>query len=70
MDLFDHKAKDLLSNTAPLAAKMRPAHLEEIVGQEKVIGEGTPLRNTIQNNNIPSFILWGSPGTGKTSLAN
>ena len=70
MDLFDHKAKDLLSNSAPLAARMRPVNLGEIVGHDEIIGEGTPLRKSILHNNIPSFILWGPPGTGKTSLAN
>ena len=70
MNLFDHKAKKILSHTAPLAARMRPINLEEMVGHDKVIGEGTPLRNSILKGNLPSFILWGPPGTGKTSLAN
>ena len=70
MDLFEHKAEDLLSTSAPLAARMRPINLEDIIGHEEIIGVDTPLWKSISNNNIPSFILWGPPGTGKTSLAN
>lgn len=54
----------------PLAARMRPDSLDEIVGQKKLLAEGKILRNFIENDDVPSMILWGPPGIGKTSLAN
>ncbi|MBV6497699.1 MAG: replication-associated recombination protein A [Acidobacteria bacterium ACB1] len=53
----------------PLANRIRPKTLEEFVGQEHLVGEGKPLRLAIENGHIFSFILWGTPGTGKTTLA-
>jgi putative ATPase len=53
----------------PLAARMRPRTLDEIVAQEKVIGQGTTLRALIERDELRSAILWGPPGTGKTSIA-
>ena len=53
----------------PLAARMRPVDLSEFVGQEHVIGEGRVLRKAIDAGQVPSMILWGPPGTGKTTLA-
>ena len=61
--LFEHDAP------APLAARMRPRTLAEYVGQEHIIGEGHVLRRAIENDTVPSLILWGPPGTGKTTLA-
>lgn len=52
----------------PLAARMRPRRLEEFVGQERVLGRGTPLRDAIERGNVGSLILWGPPGSGKTTL--
>ncbi len=61
--LFEHDAP------APLAARMRPRTLAEYVGQEHIVGEGRALRRAIENDTVPSMILWGPPGTGKTTLA-
>jgi putative ATPase len=57
------------SRHAPLAARMRPRTLAEYVGQTHIIGEGRPLRGAIERGNLGSIILWGPPGTGKTTLA-
>lgn len=54
----------------PLAERMRPRSLEDYVGQQHLMGEGAILRNIIETGNVPSFILWGPPGVGKTSIAS
>jgi putative ATPase len=54
----------------PLAARMRPRTLDEFVGQEDLLGEGRLLRRAIERDEVPSMILWGPPGTGKTTLAS
>ena len=54
----------------PLAERMRPQNLDEFVGQEHIIGSNGPLRKSILSGSIPSMILWGPPGVGKTTLAN
>src|SRR5215213_10853430 len=53
----------------PLAARMRPRSLEEFVGQEHLVGERGPLRRSVARGHLSSTLLWGPPGTGKTSLA-
>jgi putative ATPase len=53
----------------PLAARMRPRSLDEFVGQEQIIGPGRVLRRAIESDRVPSMVLWGPPGTGKTTLA-
>lgn len=55
--------------SAPLAARMRPRTLDEIVGQEHILGQGKTLRKAIEADRLPSLILWGPPGSGKTTLA-
>ncbi|MDD5397000.1 MAG: replication-associated recombination protein A [Candidatus Moranbacteria bacterium] len=54
---------------APLADRMRPRNLEDFFGQQELIGESSFLRQAIKNDNVPSMILWGPPGSGKTTLA-
>lgn len=56
--------------TKPLAEILRPVSLDDYIGQEHLIGEGAILRKAIMENNVPSMILWGPPGVGKTTLAN
>jgi ATPase related to the helicase subunit of the Holliday junction resolvase len=68
MELFDNFEKNKLNN-APLADRIRPEILEDFVGQEKIIGQGKPLRQAIENDELQSIILWGPPGSGKTTLA-
>ncbi len=59
-----------MNKAAPLAERMRPATLDALHGQEHLTGKGSILRNAIEHGNIPSMILWGQPGTGKTTIAN
>ncbi|MGI8968912.1 MAG: replication-associated recombination protein A [Chloroflexota bacterium] len=58
-----------VASRIPLAARMRPARLEEFVGQEHILGPASSLRRSIESDRIPSMILWGPPGSGKTTLA-
>lgn len=70
MDLFTHAMNERLQAEAPLAARMRPRTLEEYVGQEPILGPGKLLRRAIEADRLfASIILWGPPGTGKTTLA-
>lgn len=55
---------------SPLAEQLRPQSLEDYMGQEHIVGKGAILRNSIESGNIPSMILWGPPGVGKTTLAH
>jgi putative ATPase len=69
MDLFDAHREQQLTTRAPLATRMRPRTLDELVGQEHVVGAGTLLRRAIEADRLSSLILWGPPGAGKTTLA-
>jgi putative ATPase len=69
MDLFDESGSESLSRRAPLAERLRPKTLEEVVGQPHLTGESGPLRAAVERGRIDSLILWGPPGTGKTTLA-
>ncbi|MCX8007589.1 MAG: replication-associated recombination protein A [Coriobacteriia bacterium] len=68
-DLFSGSARDALAAAAPLAVRMRPRTLDEVVGQDDVLGPGTFLRRAIETDALTSIILYGPPGCGKTSLA-
>src|ERR687894_311492 len=69
MDLFDESGVENLAGRAPLAERLRPATLDEVVGQPQLTGEGGPLRSVAERGRIGSVVLWGPPGTGKTTLA-
>ncbi len=69
MTLFDHQADSKLSREAPLAARMRPRSFDEFVGQDHIVDPGRVLRKSIEADQIPSIVLWGPPGSGKTTLA-
>ncbi len=68
-DLFSAAVDDRLRQRAPLAARLRPRTLDEVVGQQHLLGAGQPLRTLIQADRLSSLILWGPPGTGKTTVA-
>ena len=69
LDLFPERVRRSLEPHAPLAERMRPRHLEELVGHEELLSPGRPLHTLLQGSALPSLILWGPPGSGKTSLA-
>ena len=69
MTLFEHRMERDLDRLAPLAERMRPRSLAEFVGQEHILGLDTVLRRSLDAGHIPSMVLWGPPGTGKTTLA-
>ena len=69
MDLFPNRPRRKVDPHAPLADRMRPRCFEDMIGQEALVGEGTALRSMVEAGEIPSIILWGPPGAGKTTLA-
>ena len=69
MDLFDYMKETTMEKESPLASRMRPATLDEVVGQEHIIGPGKLLYRAIKADKLGSVIFYGPPGTGKTTLA-
>jgi putative ATPase len=67
--LFDEAEEAATNAAAPLAVRMRPRNLDEVIGQRHLTGAGTPFRKLIDNDAPMSLLLWGPPGTGKTTLA-
>ena len=70
MDLFDNALEERFGDYAPLAARMRPRTLDEIVGQRHLLAPGRALRALIESGELSSAVVWGPAGTGKTTLAN
>ena len=70
MSLFDVPKKEPTTKNAPLAQRMRPRTLDEILGQDHIIGKGKLLRRAIETDKLSSIIFWGSPGCGKTTIAS
>ncbi len=68
-DLFAARREELKSRVAPLASRMRPSTLDEVVGQAHLVGQGAAFRRLLETGRPISMILWGPPGTGKTTLA-
>jgi putative ATPase len=68
-DLFSDAADQRSGEFAPLAQRLRPGTLEEFVGQQHVLGEGSALRRAIEEDRVHSSIFYGPPGSGKTTLA-
>lgn len=60
----------MLNSSTPLAERMRPSKLEDLVGQSHLVGMNGIIRIAIETGNVPSMILWGPPGVGKTTIAN
>ena len=68
-DLFSAAVSERLERRAPLAARLRPRSLDEVFGQQHLLGPGRPLRVLIEADRLSSVVLWGPPGTGKTTIA-
>ena len=69
MDLFEYMAEQNKEKESPLASRMRPRTLDEVVGQQHIIGKDKMLYRAIQADKLSSVIFYGPPGTGKTTLA-
>jgi putative ATPase len=68
-DLFAAAAEEQRRTRAPLAARLRPRSIDDVVGQDHLVGPGRPLRRLVETDRLTSALLWGPPGTGKTTLA-
>ena len=69
MDLFDYMRASTQEQESPLASRMRPTTLDEVVGQTHILGEGKALRNILESGHIPNLIFYGPSGVGKTTVA-
>ena len=69
MDLFDYMRTNTMKQESPLASRMRPETLDQVVGQKHIVGPGTLLYRAIKADQLGSIIFYGPPGTGKTTLA-
>lgn len=69
MDIFTYQGKQVMETSRPLADRMRPRRIDDVAGQEHVLGKGSLIRAAIEKDRIFSMILWGPPGCGKTTLA-
>ena len=69
MDLFDYMRTNTMKQESPLASRMRPETLDQVVGQKHIVGPGTLLYRAIKADQLGSIIFYGPPGTGKTSIA-
>ena len=67
-ELFPKDPKGAKNHIAPLADRVRPSGIEEVIGQEHLIGEDGPLRKFFELKEFPSILFWGPPGVGKTSI--
>ena len=70
MDLFRESEEAAVAANAPLAVRMRPRHIDEILGQDDFLGAGRMLRRMLEADSLSSLVFWGPPGTGKTTLAH
>src|SRR5687768_7005013 len=70
VDLFDNALEERFDQYAPLAARMRPRDLDEVVGQKHILGPRRALRALIESGDLSSIVLWGPAGSGKTTLAH
>ena len=68
MDLFDYMRENTIKQESPLASRLRPQTLDEVVGQQHIIGKDKLLYRAIQADKLSSIIFYGPPGTGKTTL--
>lgn len=68
LDLFPERPTKKVGARAPLADRMRPQRFDDMIGQEKIVGPGSALRGMVEAGDLPSLILWGPPGSGKTTL--
>ena len=69
MDLFEHSSEELGESTRPLAERLRPKTLSDFLGQSKSVGQNSILmKSVLQKKRVPNLIIWGPPGTGKTSF--
>ena len=69
MNLFEHRRTQMMEQLAPLSTRMRPRNFSDFVGQQHLVGENCAMRRVVESDRLPSMILWGPPGSGKTTMA-